>query len=135
MENKGWERIETIIRESGMTVNCFARTIGLKSGENLYRIKRGCNHVSRRIAEQIHSYNPKYPVSWIMCGGTIPEVATPMKKMPVYREVITGRGRKSPIYYIIVPETMFYNVDYATFNPDGGSYSIRFHCYKYKKRK
>lgn len=70
-----------------------------------------------------------------MCGGTIPEVAVPMKKMPVYREVITGRGRKSPMCYVIVPETMFYNVDYATFDPDGESYSIRFHCYKYKKRK
>jgi len=133
MENTGWDRIETVIRESGMTINCFAKTIGLNSGENLYRIKRGCNRVSRRIAEQIHAYCPKYSVSWIMCGGNMPNIEGAMKKIPVYKEVL-GRGRKKPIDYVIVPEATFYNVDYATFQPDETTFAIRFHRFKYKPR-
>lgn len=134
MEDTGWERIEIIIRESGMTINSFARIIGLNSGENLYRIKRGCNRVSRRIAEKIHAYSPKYSVSWIMCGGNMPDVDGAMKKVPVYREKFESRGRKFPIDYVIVPETMFYDVDYATFSPEETSYSIHFHRFKYPRR-
>ncbi len=134
MEDTGWERIEVIIRESGMTINCFARTIGLNSGENLYRIKRGCNRVSRRIAEKIHAYIPKYSVSWIMCGGNMPNIEGAMKKVPVYSEVFDSRGRKYPIDYVIVPETIFYDVDYATFCPDETTYSIHFHRFKYSRR-
>lgn len=70
-----------------------------------------------------------------MCGGTIPDVEAPMKKLPVYREEITSRGRKTPTDYILVPESSFHNVDYATFTPEGDSYSIHFHRYRYKKRK
>ena len=70
-----------------------------------------------------------------MCGGTIPDVESPMKKIPVYRGEIIGRGRQTPIDYILVPAPAFHNVDYATFVPEGDSYSIHFYRYKYKKRK
>lgn len=36
-----------------MTVNYFARYIGLTRGENLYRIKRGDNGISRDLADRI----------------------------------------------------------------------------------
>lgn len=134
MEDTGWERVESIIRESGMTINCFAKTIGLNSGENLYRIKRGCNRVSRRIAEQIHAYFPRYSVSWIMCGGNMPGIDGGMKKIPVYKDNSEGRGRRHPIDYVIVPEKIFYDVDYATFCPEETTYSIRFHRFKNKRR-
>ena len=134
MENTGWERIEAIIRESGMTINCFAKTIGLNSGEVLYRIKRGCNRASLHVAERIHAYCPKYSVSWIMCGGNMPDMDRAMKKIPVYGGTFDGPGRKTPIDYVIVPEATFYNVDYATFHPDETTYSISFHRFKYKPR-
>ena len=38
-----WQRIEMVIQQSKLTVNAFARHIGLPRGENLYQIKKGNN--------------------------------------------------------------------------------------------
>lgn len=48
-----WSRLESVIKWANMTVNYFARYIGLTRGENLYRIKRGDNGISRDLADRI----------------------------------------------------------------------------------
>ena len=51
-----------------MTVNYFARYIGLTRGENLYRIKRGDNGISRDLADRIVSVFPEIDRVWLLTG-------------------------------------------------------------------
>ena len=51
-----WQRLQQIIDDSGLTINAFARHIGLSRGENLYQIKRGHNGISRDLALRIHIF-------------------------------------------------------------------------------
>lgn len=63
-----WERLEQVIRASKLSVNAFAKEIGLARGENLYRIKRGNNGISQDVARRIHEHYPEYSVSLLLCS-------------------------------------------------------------------
>lgn len=63
-----WQRIETLVKMSGMSINAFARCIGLSRGENLYQIKKGNNGISRELARRIVDYYPQISFSWLMTG-------------------------------------------------------------------
>ena len=54
-----WQRIEMVIQQSKLTVNAFARHIGLPRGENLYQIKKGNNGISLDVAKRIVSKFPQ----------------------------------------------------------------------------
>lgn len=66
--NSDWARIETIIHDLDTTAAELAKTLGLKHAENLYQIKRGNYHISRRLAGIIHDHYPQYSMSWLMLG-------------------------------------------------------------------
>ena len=68
-----WDRVYTAVRASGMTVNAFARYIGLARGENLYQIKRGNNGVSLDVAERIQAKFPRFSILWLMTGSGDPD--------------------------------------------------------------
>ena len=72
--NVYWERIERILAEQGMSINGFAKYIGLPRGENLYQIKRGNNRISLGVARRIHAHFPQYAISWLLTGeeGSMP---------------------------------------------------------------
>ena len=63
-----WERLAEIIRRSGLSINAFALRSGLPRGENLYRIRRGANGISRDLAERIHARYPQYSIRWLLSG-------------------------------------------------------------------
>lgn len=63
-----WERVEAVIKMSGMTTNGFARYIGLAQGENLYQIKRGHNRLSFDVANRIVSKYPQVNKLWLLTG-------------------------------------------------------------------
>ena len=63
-----WQRIDTLVKMSGMSINAFARCIGLARGENLYQIKKGNNGISRELARRIVEYYPQLSFSWLMTG-------------------------------------------------------------------
>ncbi len=63
-----WLRLESVIRWSNMSINHFARHIGLSRGENLYQIKRGNNGISRKLAEMVESTFPEVNALWLMTG-------------------------------------------------------------------
>ena len=63
-----WQRLETIIKMSGMSINAFARCIGLSRGENLYQIKKGNNGISRDLAHRITNYYPQISFAWLVAG-------------------------------------------------------------------
>ena len=51
-----------------MSINYFARHIGLPRGENLYQIKRGNNGISRDLAERIVAKFPEISKLWLLTG-------------------------------------------------------------------
>lgn len=61
-------RIEAVIRRSGMSTNAFARHIGLPRGENLYQIKKGNNGVSLGLADRIVAKFPEVSKLWLLTG-------------------------------------------------------------------
>ncbi|MFI3318027.1 MAG: helix-turn-helix transcriptional regulator [Rikenellaceae bacterium] len=63
-----WERLEAVIRWSNMTINYFARHIGLSRSETLYQIKRGGHNISRTIAQRIVDTFPELSYSWLLSG-------------------------------------------------------------------
>jgi len=48
-----WSRLKKVIDWSGLSVNSFAKSIGLKRAENLYQIKKGNNSISKDLSELI----------------------------------------------------------------------------------
>jgi hypothetical protein len=63
-----WQRIEKIVNWTGLSVNAFARGIGLKRAENLYQIKKGNHGISRELAELICAKYPTVDKAWLLTG-------------------------------------------------------------------
>lgn len=87
-----WERLEQVIRSTNLTVNSFAKHIGLPRGENLYQIKRGNNRISLGVAQRIHEHYPEYSVSWLLCGkddSLHTGKDNPVVRIPVCRNIWT----------------------------------------------
>jgi hypothetical protein len=63
-----WQRIERVVKWSGLSVNSFARAIGLSRSENLYQIKRGNNGISRELASMIATKYPSVSRAWLLAG-------------------------------------------------------------------
>lgn len=63
-----WQRLEQVIRWTGLSTNAFAFSIGLKRSENLYQIKRGNNRISKDLADRIVRRYPVFDRSWLLTG-------------------------------------------------------------------
>lgn len=67
-ENRSWERLESVIRWSNMTINAFGHHIGLVRSENLYQIKAGKNGISQNLARRIVDKFPEVSIGWLLSG-------------------------------------------------------------------
>ncbi len=95
-----WQRLSDIIDKSGLTINSFAKHIGLNNTERLYRIQKGKNDISRSLAEIIHNAYPKYSVSWIMCGTDYGAGSSEVLEIPMYdtaRSLLVGKPERKLI--------------------------------------
>ncbi len=63
-----WKRLESVIAWSDMTINHFARYIGLSRSEALYQIQRGNNGLSRKMAEMVVTTFPEISLTWLISG-------------------------------------------------------------------
>ncbi len=68
MKLDDWQRIEKIVSWAGLSVNAFALNIGLGRSENLYRIRRGDNGISKELARAIAARYPEINPAWILTG-------------------------------------------------------------------
>ncbi len=95
-----WRRLSEIIDKAGLTINSFAKHIGLNNTERLYRIQKGKNDISRSLAEIIHNAYPKYSVSWIMCGTDYGAGSSEVLEIPMYgsaRSLLAGKPERKLI--------------------------------------
>ncbi len=111
-----WTRLEQVIGWSGLTINAFALSLGLKRAENLYQIKKGKNAISKDLAELISTKYCNISKSWLLTGeGTmfmgedkpIERGALPGKGIPYYEFVPVSSGGEeifsNPLYYVDIP--------------------------------
>lgn len=96
--NANWERLCKVIEHSGLSVNAFARAIGLSCGETLYQIRRGNNGISPNVAKRIHEKYPGFSLAWLMfgCGEPVSEVSGSAVRIPVYRTLPPHLFRGKP---------------------------------------
>lgn len=96
--NANWERLCKVIEHSGLSVNAFARAIGLSCGETLYQIRRGNNGISPNVAKRIHQKYPAFSLAWLMfgCGEPVSEVSGSVARIPVYRTLPERLFRGEP---------------------------------------
>lgn len=74
-------------RQVGTDNKQFCKNIGLNNAERLYRIQKGKNNISRKLAEIIHNAYPEYSVSWILCGTDYGSDASDVLNIPIYGTV------------------------------------------------
>lgn len=118
-----WERLQKVIDESGLSINAFALSIGLKRAENLYQIRKGNHDISRDLARKVTTKYPQVNEAWLLTGkGEMHagETAPSSRKIPLYdsgfEELDLSGDRLSiePLYYIEVPTLS--GGDFATVN-------------------
>ena len=68
INNPNWERLWQVIELSGMTINAFARHIGLARSETLYQIKNDKNGISRNVADCVVARFPQISKPWLLTG-------------------------------------------------------------------
>lgn len=98
MKLDDWQRIEKIVRWTGLTVNAFAMNIGLNRAENLYQIKRGNHGISKELASQIASKYPELNRMWILTGeGEMMLGGGERSAIPFYETDALGLVRQSEL--------------------------------------
>lgn len=114
-----WQRLERVIKWTGLSVNSFALTIGLKRSENLYQIKKGNNGISRDLAELIAAKYPSISRGWLLSGegdmflssNQNASTGVPFYGMDVLEAIRLGNKRPEPTYLLNLP--MFEECDLA----------------------
>lgn len=62
------ERIQMIADMNGLSLNAFARSLGYKSAQIFYDIKKGKHRISRELANKIHEKYLNFDLAWILTG-------------------------------------------------------------------
>lgn len=120
-----WLRLGTIIDKSGLTVGGFAKHIGLNNAERLYRIRKGKNDISRRLAEIIHNAYPQYSVSWILCGTDYGTGVSDVLDIPIYGSVqglLAGKYERKLVISQSVAGNARCALRYRNSDPDAPKY-------------
>ena len=89
LRSEKWRRLERVIKWTGLSINSFALTIGLKRSENLYQIKKGNNGISRDLAELITAKYPSVSKGWLLTGEG---------ETLIGNKAVTGSGSGIPYY-------------------------------------
>ena len=110
-----WQRLEQIIRWTGLSTNAFAFSIGLKRSQNLYQIKRHRNRISKDLADRIVRRYPVFDRSWLLTGdGPSPDLSS----LPLPPRPDTASGR-IPFYPLDALRLASDPSLLATAQPDG----------------
>lgn len=121
MPLNNWERLDQVIKWTGLSVNAFAEGIGLKRSENLYQIRKGNNGISSNLAELITKKYPEISQPWLLSGvsemlldksvvvNRFIEGGVPFYNIDI--NIIDNEIFKRPLYHINVPA--FNGADFA----------------------
>lgn len=70
MTNKfnNWERLSKVIERFGLTINSFAKVLGLQRSETLYHIRKGDFGISADLADRIVKVDKDIDRTWLLSG-------------------------------------------------------------------
>lgn len=96
-KNCCWERIEAVVKWTGMSVNSFAINIGLPRGENLYQIKKGNNGISKKLAHRIAERYSEINEMWLLTGDgeMFNRARVAIGQVPLYRVDVERNAHRS----------------------------------------
>ncbi len=84
-QDKGWSRLEKVIKWSDMSANHFALHIGLNRAQNLYQIKNGVNGISKKLAQMVVKSFPDINIVWLITGkGEMFHSESPLSELTSY---------------------------------------------------
>jgi len=121
-----WHRIEKVVKWTGLSVNAFSRAIGLNRSENLYRIKRGNNGISRELADTICAKYPTVSKSWLLLGEgemfTGEESGGEVRQIPFYsvgaENLMAFEQLPEPVCYLSFP--IFHRANFIAVQTERG---------------
>lgn len=71
-KQNNWERMQMVIDWTRLSINAFAKSIGIQRAENLYNIKRGHYGISSDLADRVVATYPEIDRTWLLSGmGTM----------------------------------------------------------------
>lgn len=81
-----WERLEQVIKWARLSINSFAKSIGILRAENLYNIKRGNYGISHDLADRIIATYPEIDRTWLLTGtgSMLKDAEIPECRLPFY---------------------------------------------------
>ena len=83
--NTSWQRLESVISWTNMSINHFGLHIGLVRSEALYQIRNGQHGISKALAQRIVDQFPQVSMGWLLTGdGEMLLPTTPVKPTPFY---------------------------------------------------
>lgn len=65
---KGSEKINKVLAEVGLNPSKFAKSIGLKTAQNVYDIQKDKVNISRDVALKIIKVYPRFDMLWLLTG-------------------------------------------------------------------
>mgnify|MGYP006316080821 FL=1 len=90
MTNKfnNWERLAKVIERFGLTINSFAKVLGLNRSETLYHIRKGDFGISADLADRIVKIDKDIDRTWLLSGigNMLHSDATNGEYLPFYRK-------------------------------------------------
>ncbi len=107
-----WQRLEAVIHWSNLSINGFARAIGLPRGENLYQIRRGNNGISKDVAHRVATTFPEISEMWLLTGvgQMFSDSGLRGEQIPLFRadaeEAIAQVGAMTPDEYVVIPSLL-----------------------------
>lgn len=121
MTNKfnNWERLSQVIERFGVTINQFAKIVGLQRSETLYHIRKGTFGISADLADRIVAADSNIDRTWLLSGvgNMLRSEPVACEKLPFYRCEMEGILAEIDNY----PSDGEMNVPYST----GSDYVVR----------
>ena len=87
-KSKNWERLAKVIERFGLTINSFAKVLGLNRSETLYHIRKGDFGISADLADRIVKIDKDIDRTWLLSGigNMLHSDATNGEYLPFYRK-------------------------------------------------
>lgn len=67
-KKKSIEKMDFILNDLNINASQLAKEMGYKRPERLYKVIRGENSISKKLAEEINERFPQYSVEWLLSG-------------------------------------------------------------------
>lgn len=92
------QRIEALLKHSGLNAKRFSMQIGLPHPDGIYHIRHGRNRISTKMADRIISAFPEIDKGWLLTGeGEMLRGAADRSMMALFGPTENGQLQRQPV--------------------------------------